>query len=62
MAHNPDVQAWEDWPARQPCLLFAGLALGEAPYFELWKNLPPDPTDAEVQRNIAITQPLLWVK
>ena len=55
MAHNPDVQAWEDWPARQPCLLFAGLALGEAPYFELWKNLPPDPTDAEVQRNIAIT-------
>ena len=25
---KPDVQAWESWPARQPCLLFAGLALG----------------------------------
>ena len=60
--HKPDVQAWEGWPARQPCLLFAGLALGEAPYVELWKKLPPDPTDAEVQRNIAITQPLLRVK
>jgi hypothetical protein len=57
----PDVQAWEGWPARQPCLLFAGLAFGEAKYLDLWKKLPPDPTDAEVKRNIAITQPLLWL-
>ncbi len=27
----------------------------------LWQKLPPDPTDPEVQRNIAITQPLLWL-
>jgi Alginate lyase len=60
--HKPDVQAWEGWPARQPALLFAGLALGEPRYVELWKKLPPDPKDAEVQRNIAITQPLLWVR
>ena len=59
---KPDIAAWEGWPARQPCLLFAGLALGEEKYLELWKKLPPDPTDAEVQRNIAITQPVLWVK
>jgi hypothetical protein len=58
---QPDVQAWEGWPARQPCLLFAGLAFGESNYLELWKKLPPDPTDAEVKRNIAITQPLLWL-
>ena len=57
---KPDVQAWEHWPARQPCLLFAGLALGNQRYLELWEKLPPDPTDAEVRRNIAITQPLLW--
>jgi hypothetical protein len=60
--HKPDVQAWEDWPARQPALLFAGLALGEQKYLDLWKRLPPDPQDPEVRRNIAITQPVLWVK
>jgi hypothetical protein len=59
---KPDVQAWEGWPARQPALLFAGVALGEQRYLDLWKRLPADPTDAEVQRNIAITQPLLWMK
>ncbi len=59
---KPDVQAWAEWPSRQPSLLFAGLALGQQPYLDLWRNLPPDPTNAEVRRNIAITQPLLWVK
>jgi hypothetical protein len=58
---KPDVQAWESWPARQPCLLFAGLAFGDQRYLGLWKTLPPDPADAEVRRNIAITQPLLWL-
>jgi len=58
---KPDVQAWEGWPARQPCLLFAGLALGEKKYLDLWEKLPPDPTNAEVRRNIAITQAVLWI-
>jgi hypothetical protein len=57
----PDVQVWEHWPARQPCLLFAGLALNEPSYLELWKRLPADPSNDEVRRNIAITQPLLWL-
>ena len=60
--YKPDVQAWEGWPARQPSLLFAGLAYDEPKYLSLWKSLPADPTDAEVQRNIAITQPILWLK
>jgi hypothetical protein len=60
--HAPDVQAWDGWPSRQPCLLFAGLAFGESKYVELWKKLTPDPTDEEVQRNVATTQPLLWLK
>ena len=59
---KPDVQAWEGWPARQPNLLFAGQAFGEKSYVELWSRLPADPTDAEVQRNITITQPILWVR
>jgi hypothetical protein len=57
-----DVQAWHGWPSRQPCLLFAGLAFGEPNYLELWKRLPPDPADDEVQRNVPLTQPVLWVK
>ncbi len=58
----PDVQAWEGWPARQPCLLFAGLALGVPSYLDLWRKLPPDPSNEEVRRNIAVSQPLLWLK
>ena len=52
--------AWDGWPSRQPALLFAGLAYNESKYIELWKKLPTDPTDLEVRRNIAITQPVLW--
>lgn len=58
---KPDVQAWAGWPARQTSLIFAGTALRESHYIDLWENLPADPTDPEVQRNIAITQPLLWM-
>jgi len=57
----PDLQAWDGWPTRSPALLFAGLAYGEAGYIELWKRLPSDPADEEVQRNLSITQPLLWL-
>ena len=59
--YKPDVQAWAGWPARQPGLLFAGVALREPKYLELWKKLPADPTDPEIRRNIAITQPVLWL-
>jgi len=58
----PDVESWEGWPARPPSLLFAGLALEEPKYVDLWKRLSPDPEDAEIRRNIAITQPLLWLE
>jgi len=59
---SPDVQAWDGWPVRQSNLLFAGLAFNEPKYIDLWKRLNPDPTDVEVRRNVAITQPILWVK
>ncbi len=58
---KPDVQAWADWPARQASLMFAGGAYGNQNYLDLWQKLPPDPTNEEVRRNIAITQPVLWV-
>jgi beta-galactosidase len=59
---QPDVQAWEGWPSRQPSLLFAGLALGNPKWAGLWKKLSPQISNEEVRRNIAITQPLLWLK
>ena len=59
--YKPDVQAWDGWPVRQVALLFAGLALGKQEYLELWMKLPSDPSDTEVRRNIAITQPVLWI-
>ena len=59
--HRPDVQAWEGWPVRQPSLLFTGLAYGQQNYLDLWLKLSADPTNSEVRRNIAITEPILWV-
>lgn len=59
--HPPDVMHWEAWPARQPALLFAYAETGERRYFELWQRLDADPADEEVRRNMAITQPLLWI-
>ena len=56
-----DVEFFEDFPSRQPCLLFAGLAYQDRDYVSLWKTLNPDPTVPEVIRNFPVRQPLLWV-
>lgn len=56
-----DVMHWESWPARQPCLLLAYAEFGDTKYFDLWKKLNADPADLEIRRNMAITQPLLWI-
>jgi hypothetical protein len=56
-----DVMHWADWPVRQPCLLFAYAAFGNDKYLDLWKKLDADPVDLEVRRNLAVTQPLLWI-
>jgi hypothetical protein len=59
--YRHDVEHFESWPVRQPALLFAACAFGEGKYLDLWKKLDPDPTDQEVRRNMAVTQPLLWL-
>lgn len=56
-----DVQYFDDFPVRQPSLLFAGRAYGEARYLALWRRLNPDPRIEEVIRNYPIRQPLLWI-
>ena len=59
--HRHDVEYWDDWPVRQPSLLFGGLALGKSEYIELWRHLDPDPTVPEIIRNYPVRQPVLWV-
>ena len=56
-----DVMYDAEWPMRQTSLLFAGLALQEPSYLDLWKKLPADSKVEEVVRNFFIRQPVLWI-
>lgn len=56
-----DVEHWNDFPVRNPALLFAALAYDKPEYLTIWKRLNPDPTVPEVIRNFPIRQPLLWI-
>jgi hypothetical protein len=56
-----DVMYFDEWPVRQPSLLFAGLAYGEPAYLDLWRRLDPAPTTEEVLRNVPVRHPLLWI-
>ena len=56
-----DVEYFDQFPLRQPSLLFAGLALSRPEYIATWKTLNPDPTVQEAIRNYPIRQPILWV-
>ena len=59
--YKHDIEHWDEWPVRQPSLLFGGLALKQPSWIELWKTLEPDPTSPEIIRNFPIRQPILWV-
>jgi hypothetical protein len=56
----PDVMYDQHWPMRQASLLFAGVALKEPSYLELWSSLPADSDVEEIVRNFFVRQPLLW--
>jgi hypothetical protein len=58
----PDVMYFEYWPVRHAALLFAGLAYREPKYLDLWKRLPADPVMTEIQRNMPVRYPSLWVE
>jgi Alginate lyase len=57
----PDVMYWNDWPVRQPCLIFGYLATGRTDWLRLWERLDPEPSVEEIRRNYPIRQPVLWV-
>jgi hypothetical protein len=56
-----DVMYFDQWPVRHPSLLFAGVALNQTAYLDLWASLNPDPTTDEVIRNLPVRHPLLWL-
>src|SRR6185312_10052026 len=59
--YRHDVEYWDDWPVRQPSLLFSGIALDRPEYFRLWEHMNPDPTVREIIRNFPLRQPVLWL-
>ena len=59
--YAPDVEYFDQLPVRQVQLLFAGLALPEPRYLDLWRRLDPDPIAGEIIRNFPIRQPVLWM-
>ena len=59
--YPPDVMYFDEWPVRQPFLLFAGKAYSKPEYIELWKSLEGYPTTGEVIRNLPIRSPLIWL-
>lgn len=57
-----DIYIWEEWPVRQSCLLFAGLAFENEPYIKMFLKLPSNPTHPEVIRNLPVRHPVIWIK
>lgn len=60
--YNKDVMYWDEWPVRQPALLFGGLAIQNTDYLKSWVALNPTFTTKEVIRNMPVRYPLLWMK
>lgn len=59
--YQKDIMYWEDWPVRQPSLLFGGLAFSNADYIKTWEFLSPHLIKQEIIRNMPVRYPLLWV-
>ena len=59
--YPPDVMYWDDWPVRQPFLLFAGKAYNNSDYITTWQGLDGYPQTGEVLRNLPIRSPMIWL-
>ncbi|OAS15092.1 alginate lyase family protein [Paenibacillus oryzisoli] len=59
--YGRDVEYDAQWPVAMSFLLFAGLAYDSERLLGLWRKLDHQPKEAELRRNMAIRQPLLWV-
>lgn len=59
--YKADSAFFNELPLRRPALLLAARAYSRPEYADLWKTLPPDTTNPELNRTFPIRQPLLWV-
>jgi hypothetical protein len=59
--YGPDVEYDVQWPVGMSFLLLAGLAYDSERLIALWHHLDQKPKEAELRRNMAIKQPLLWI-
>ena len=57
-----DIMYWDEWPVRQPFLLFGAQAFHQQKYLNLYLSLKHNLTVYEVVRNVPIRHPLLWEK
>lgn len=57
-----DIMYWNDWPVAQPALIFAAIAYDDSAYFDLWKGLSHTTEVHEVERNLPIRNPLIWIE
>jgi hypothetical protein len=59
--YRADSAFFTQLPLRRPVLLFAARAYSHPDYADLWKTLPADTTNPELDRTFPIRQPILWV-
>jgi len=56
-----DVMYGNKWPVSQPALFLAALAFENMNYLNTWISLEHDPVEYEIQRNLVIRYPMLWI-
>jgi hypothetical protein len=59
--YQQDVMCWNEWPIRQPALLFGAMAANRDGWIDLWTKLDPDPVVLEVRRNYPIRNTVIWL-
>jgi hypothetical protein len=57
-----DAAHFNELPGRRESLLLCARAYQRPEYAALWRELKPDPADAEILRSVPMHQPLLWVR
>lgn len=59
--YEHDILYWENWPVRQASLVLGAMAFGEKKFLKTWMSLEADPEIQEVQRNLILRYPVLWL-
>lgn len=59
--YRKDVKFWNDWPVAHPFLLFGGVAYGNKSWITTWKQLDHFPLGDEVNRNLPVRHPVIWL-